>query len=230
MPLGHWGTEMKKQNFNEITYLGKYPVLVQWCTQNGKDFTLPQSTIDYNNLTAGEKTAAETRFLATTAGNCGELANYFLELTGAKYTPGGDPIDHIEHVLTQQPSGVFRIHLGKAHTFIGIKSTDASCQIELLQAWQGEYTIDDWLKRGNNVFTVAEFITTLKDINDAVKFSTASKSLCEVNSKGKLKAPQKVSCFGFKSIDASLIKTCFSLKTLYDGHTESKADKYEWPM
>lgn len=219
MPLGPWGKTMLDQGFNEVTYLGTYLVAQEY------DQLPKNKEGDYEKLPAEEKTVLNNKFAADAKGNCGELANYFMAFGGDTRRPKEPALLFLE-ILLATNSGVFRIHLGSHHTFIGIRNADPSREIEILQAWQEEYSIVAWLNRKDNIFTVAEFIETLREIADPRYFSRASKKLCEVNGTGNLNRHSTISYFLFKQMNTD---TCIPLGRVGDGHTPLVADiKCSW--
>ncbi|MBD9601352.1 hypothetical protein IB252_16170 [Pseudomonas sp. PDM10] len=229
MPLGHWGKNLKRKNFSEVTYLGVYSLLMFWCMKNDNySFDSVETKADFAALKDPERKLLETEYLAQTMGNCGALANYFLEY-GEKLASVKTSLKHITDTFESNPCGVFRVSVGQSHTFIGIKSTDPSCPIELLQAWENEYTIDDWLSRNDNVFAVPEFLELLENLSDVATYKAASDRLFKTKNKGGVTHQVKITSFAFKKFETvEALNGFFTLETTPPDHVALKAGKYEW--
>ncbi|MDR2766608.1 MAG: hypothetical protein LBB63_04095 [Holosporaceae bacterium] len=163
--------------------------------------------------------------LGVMAGNCGELANYFLNISDMaeetqQIVSEGNIIETIKRELKENAYVLFRLDLGGKHSFVGIKIDN---NIEIMQAWMGVYTIQDWLLRGENYFTPEEFdvildniITDEKKANDFFKAGNS-----EVLIKSSI-APGTI-VFSFKTFNnKESLKFDFSPR---ENHTIFTADK-----
>lgn len=140
-------------------------------------------------------------------GNCGGLANHFL-----RYCEKSQSAQHkVEYARTNKEIVskiwkklrdnnfiIFRISLHGSHTFIGIKIND---NVEILQAWQGGYSIKDWIKPKRNSFFVRDFIKLLYQITTNVEMA---KKFYSVASKQVSLNPEsiKIESFGFKTFNS----------------------------
>ena len=229
MPLGNWGKLLKTKNFSELTYYGTYSLRSFWCMQNDNfDFDSDKTKENFSALKDADRKILETTYLAQTLGNCGALANYFLEY-GEKLPAVKTAIEHITDTFASHPCGIFRISVGQSHTFIGIKSTDPTCPVELLQAWENQYTISDWLARNDNVFSTSDFLELLENLSDAGTYKNASDKLFKTKNKGGVSQQTKVTKFAFKTFETvHALNGHFTFETTPPEHVALKANKYEW--
>lgn len=229
MALGNWAKTLQTKGFSELTYCGSYSLRSFWCMQSDNfDFDSDKTKEQFAALNVADRKILETAFLAQALGNCGALANYFLEY-GEKLLAVKTAIEHITDTFTNHPCGIFRISVGQSHTFIGIKSTDPTCPIELLQAWENEYTISDWLARNDNVFTAKDFLELLENLSGAETFKAASDKLFKTKNKGGVNQQVNITKFAFKSFEtAHALNGHFTFESMPPEHVALKANKYEW--
>lgn len=149
MPLGKWGRALQNSGFNEAFYLGDRAVFLSWCNALEYAFYDPSIEEKFTGLPEAEKDKLRDTFGNQATGNCGELANYFLRYSCLRpqWITGSRPAEQIQYTLNSNQSGLFRISIGKIHTFIGVRSPSPGQEIEIIQAWQDTYSVKDWLKK-----------------------------------------------------------------------------------
>lgn len=236
MALGKWGKWLKEKGFNERYYLGDYIVYSLWSMgeivldgYNGKEFTEQR----YHALSTDEKGRLYKKFdaYARELGNCGELANYFLRYSSTQLSTPSDPVEFISEILTRNPNCLFRVTIGGSHTFIGIRSVDPAQEIEILQAWQGKYSVVDWLNRGNNVFSIEQFVTCLERLSNIHTLNEASNELFSAREQKLLLGTTvaKVTMFAFKPYDEGMDTILHGLQPFNPVSPFREADVYKWP-
>ncbi|MDR0625095.1 MAG: hypothetical protein LBF72_01435 [Holosporales bacterium] len=225
---GEIAKKMRADDFYELTYLGPgviidllvfdtnecLPLLgdlqSSFNTEVGKIDDCDRNYDEYGKrvrewFTSLKPTAQKQICKAFSVGNCGGLANYFLRAdftalrNSSKHVyPGEDIIDKIAKKFTKKDFIIFRISLKSSHTFICIKIGDT---VEILQAWQGEYSVRDWLNQARNCFSWADFICLLKQITTNVEMANEFYSV--LNGKIELTSDKiGIDFVGFKTFNS----------------------------
>lgn len=137
----------------------------------------------YKKMSSDSLLPLAVKFIKT--GNCGQTAR---SLYGALMKGNPDDIevgamkgkqegyDNLIEALSENKDMIFKIDVGKSHTFFISKEEDGS--IQLMQAWQGMYTLADWLRASSEKqtrYTLEEFIDKILGV--AMGKATAEKSL-----------------------------------------------------
>ncbi|PHM39199.1 hypothetical protein Xmau_03106 [Xenorhabdus mauleonii] len=214
MSLGIWGTELLKRNFDEAYYLGDHQAFMQWCILNQYDPDDTLSNEKFKNISSVDLGNIRRSISMLYTGNCGALADYFLSHSVTRTPVGNDLVEHILQTFDFNQSGLFRITIGNAsngnasegniHTFIGILKANNDQEIEILQAWNNKYSVTDWLKKKQNVFSISEFVNNLKNLSSLDSFEEASNALFStLEKKNLLERQAYVTKFAFKALDSA---------------------------
>lgn len=235
MAPGKWGRELQNRGFSESYYLGDYQAYVKWIEKKGLYPWESDSSHegDFEKISDAENNKFRDIVDNQGLGNCGELANYFLEYFGDPLNSNRSPIDYIRETLNSNQSGLFRITISDTHTFIGIRSPIIGLEIEILQAWQDRYSVKEWLNKGQNVFSVSEFVNNLQKLSSSIDFSRASDVLFSTaKTKNLLNKPTSVTKFAFKAfspaeMDSILLNDLNRFRP--DAPHHRKAQAHAWP-